>query len=361
MDVDFLFNYYEQEGDHSPVTGGVGSELLTNAESVTIVHIPMDSTGKLNVANSINFYTSASTDRIDSRISSASKNDIHWQVDLKYEKEKPGKDRSVQLSASASTESDYLSSSLGLGWNKWSKNKNNYYSVGLKAYLDTWILIFPQELRSNALADAPTDKRRSFILDLSYTRVFTKRLQGSFFIEPVYQMGMLATPFHRVYFSNATLPKIERLPTSRLKFPMGFRLNTFIANFLILRLYSRFYWDDFGITASTFSVEPVFKISNSFSAYPFYRYHTQTAATYFAPYQSHLISEEYYTSDYDLSAINSHKLGLGIQFSPVWIKKTEAGATKRRALRSIGIRYSQYYRSDGLTFWMISSAFSFSF
>ncbi len=361
VDVDFMFNYYEQEGNHSPVTGGIGTEALTNTENVTIVHIPVDSAGKLDITHSINFYTTASTDRIDTRISSASRNDIHWQVGVNYEKEKPEKSCALSLSASASTESDYLSSSLGVGYKKWSKDRNNFFSAGFKAYFDTWILIFPQELRPVALADAPTDKRRSYILDLSYTRVLTKRIQGSFFIEPVYQTGMLATPFHRVFFADTNLVRIEKLPTSRFKLPMGVRFNSFIGNSLILRLYSRYYWDDFGIVASTSSIEPVFKLSSSLSVYPFYRYHIQSATKYFAPYQTHSLTESYYTSDYDLSAINGHKVGLGIQFSPVLIKKTVESKSQRRALRSMALRYSQYYRSDGLSFWMISAGLSFSF
>lgn len=361
VDVDFLFNYYEQDGNHSPVTGGTGTEKLNDIANTIVVHIPIDSAGKLTVANSVNFYSSASTDNINSKVSSASRNDLHWQVSVNYEREKTEKNRALSISASASTESDYVSSSLGFGWSKWTEDKNNYFNASLKAYFDTWILIFPEELRATALRDAHTDKRRSFIWDLSYTRVFTKKIQASFFIEPVYQKGFLSTPFHRVYFADTTLLKIEKLPDARLKLPMGFRLNSFIGNFFVLRLFNRFYWDDYGIVSNSASIEPVFKISSNFSVYPFYRFHTQSASTYFAPYLSHSVESDYYTSDYDLSAFNSHKIGIGIQLTPVWMKPSDNGSPTRRAFRSLGLRYSRYYRSDGLNYWMISSAFSFSF
>ncbi len=28
MDIDFLFNYYNQDGENSPVTGGIGTEAM---------------------------------------------------------------------------------------------------------------------------------------------------------------------------------------------------------------------------------------------------------------------------------------------------------------------------------------------
>ncbi len=53
---------------------------------------------------------------------------------------------------------------------------------------------------------------------------------------------------------------------------------------------------------------------------PFYRYHTQTAADYFAPFKAHSVNETLYTSDYDLSALISHKIGLGVRIAPVYVR-----------------------------------------
>ena len=44
----------------------------------------------------------------------------------------------------------------------------------------------------------------------------------------------------------------------------------------------------------------------------------QTASDYFAPYAQHLSSEEFYTSDYDLSALSSHKYGMGVKYFPFY-------------------------------------------
>ena len=46
--IDFLFNYYEQDGNHSPVTGGQGTESLTNTAPSLLVNIPIDTTRYIN-------------------------------------------------------------------------------------------------------------------------------------------------------------------------------------------------------------------------------------------------------------------------------------------------------------------------
>ena len=143
------------------------------------------------------------------------------------------------------------------------------------------------------------------------------------------QKGWLANPMQRVYFAdksnyfigeaddipNYTSPSnqdvfqladdIERLPDTRLKTPIGMRFNYYLNEYFVLRNYYRYYFDDWGIKSHTANVEVPIKVSNSFTLYPSYRYYTQSKSDYFAPFDEHLSTEEFYTSDYDLSEFNS--------------------------------------------------------
>ena len=65
IEIDFLMSYYDQDGNHSAVSGGLGSESLQDYVSTLVVNIPMDSTTSLAIAGGITYYTSASNDRID--------------------------------------------------------------------------------------------------------------------------------------------------------------------------------------------------------------------------------------------------------------------------------------------------------
>jgi hypothetical protein len=135
-----------------------------------------------------------------------------------------------------------------------------------------------------------------------------------------------------------------------------------MSDFLVLRSFFRYYHDNFGIDAITASLEPRFKPSPFFTLYPFYRYHFQTVADYFAPYKQHRLSANYYTSDYDLSRFDSHTFGLGLHWYPLYgISRFHLFSKKGTTIfRSIDLRYTHYRRSDGLIANLIGLDFGFS-
>ena len=60
-EVDFLSSYYAQKGDNAAVTGGIGTEQLTDATAAIIISIPLNDDDVLSVNTSISAYTSASS------------------------------------------------------------------------------------------------------------------------------------------------------------------------------------------------------------------------------------------------------------------------------------------------------------
>jgi len=94
-------------------------------------------------------------------------------------------------------------------------------------------------------------------------------------------------------------------------------LNTFARDYLILKTNTRVYTDDFGVNAFTLELKPVFLLSNSFSVAPLFRCHIQSASKYFNPYAENNFNDNYYTSDYDLSALDSKKYGISLKYHPL--------------------------------------------
>jgi hypothetical protein len=111
----------------------------------------------------------------------------------------------------------------------------------------------------------------------------------------------------------------------------------------ILRSYYRFYTDTWGITSHTASIELPWKISSFISVSPFYRYYTQTAANYFAPYGEHTPGETYYTSNYDYSAFQSHYVGINFRVAP------PKGVFGMQHFNLLEIRAGHYQQTTGLT------------
>ena len=233
----------------------------------------------------------------------------------------------------------------------------------------------------NPAAFSSMDKtnRNSYTASLGFSQILSRNLQISVFMDLIAQNGLLSTPYQRVYFNDRSnyyigqssdiayyettanngvfhlADDVERLPDTRFKIPVGIRLNYYFNEIITFRTYYRYYKDDWGLEAQTASIEMPIKVSQKFTFYPSYRYYTQTQADYFAPYNTHLSSEQYYTSDYDLSTFDSKSIGFGVSYTDIFtgFKIFKLG------LKTIDLRYQNYQRSDGLKSNIISFGFSF--
>ncbi|MDX5345874.1 MAG: DUF3570 domain-containing protein [Hymenobacteraceae bacterium] len=360
-EVNILSSYYSQDGDNAAVTGGIGNEHLTDFTPTVIVNVPLDTVTDLNVNFGMDYYTSASSDNVDpNSISSASSADTRYHLNVSYTRRNSARRVVKSVMIGGSTEYDVQSLQLGLSWSKESRNLNREFTLAGQVFYDSWTLIYPKELRGKTWLNEKV--RQSYSVSAILTQVINKRMQGAVMADLVYQTGLLSTPFHRVYFQNSDQPLVEQLPSNRFKIPLGLRLNYYLNDYLTSRLYYRFYTDDWGITANTFEVELPIKVGPFFTLYPLYRFHTQTAADYFAPYNAHIAGEEFFTSDYDLSDFSSHKAGVGLRYSPLMgIKEFGLPFSKKRSLfKSIDLRYANYWRSNGLKAYIISTDLGFS-
>ncbi len=351
-EVNLISGYYVQDGNNSAVTGGIGTEKLTDfANTLDVVLLKSDKHGRQytwTAEMGIDHYSSASSDKIDPHtVSSASSADTRKYPSLSFAR-RDNKGNTLGLAASYSSEFDYTSYGLGLRYARTSKDDNREFSIQLQSYFDTWNVIYPVELRPPNGAYSGQDEhpqifkpRDSYSASLSYSHVINKRLQVALLLDLISQTGLLATDYQRVYFIDHSVG-IEHLPGTRFKIPIGVRANYFLGDRVVLRLYLRYYQDDWSIRAYTTNIESPIKLNAFISVSPFYRFYVQSAAPYFSAYGTHSVSETYYTSDYDLSAFSSHFLGTGIRFAP------EHGVFKIKHWSSLELRYGHYIRSTGL-------------
>lgn len=356
-EINFVTSYYKQDGDRSAVTGGIGTQKLS--DFATTFELKLNKYDRKNRKHDISFelgvdhYTSASSDMIDPQsISSESYADLRIYPTLSYGITNEQKGNAINVSGSYSNEYDYNSIGAGIGFTKTSKDKNRDFNVKLQAYLDKLKIILPIELRTAGSKDGTWTGRNSYSGSFTLSQVINTRLQLALMLDVIYQNGYLGTPFHRIYFKN-NAETVEKLPASRLKIPAGFRLNYFIGDKFIIRSYYRFYHDDWGLTAHTFNIELPIKITPFISVSPFYRFYKQEAVKYYAPYLSHDASEEFYTTDDDLSKFNSNSEGVGVRFAP------PDGVLGIKRLNTVDLRFAHYDRNDGVNSNIITLALKF--
>ncbi|MGW9687005.1 DUF3570 domain-containing protein [Flagellimonas sp. 2504JD1-5] len=389
-EIDLLFSYYNQDGQNAAVTGGEGTEELTDATSTIVLRMPMNEDDVLTVDVGLSAYTSASSSNVDpldganinptpfDASSGESRKDLLAYINPSYQHSSEDRNSIWSANAYFSSEYDYFSIGFGGSYSKLFNEKNTELTLSANVFLDKWNAIYPIELRPGFFDDRITgngtynpnftvfdkETRNSYSVSLSFSQILSKKLQGALVVDVVSQNGLLSTPFQRVYFGDAEdffiddfqlADDVERLPDSRFKVPFGGRLNFYASDFLILRTYYRFYWDNWGITSHTASIETPIKLTDRFTLYPTYRYYTQSAADYFYPKENALSTFDFYTSDYDLSKYDAHQYGFGVQYKDI-LTNTKILSF---GLKTIDLRFSQYDRSDGLNAYILTLGTTF--
>lgn len=386
-EADFISGYYNQNGDHSAIMGGNGSEKLdefsntldlkfvkkynqyvntfdlgltaehrTSASTAYIEKSPDGATTSVQSLNSKPIYATTSRASgssgnyygLDSKSHASALYGWRFNPSLNWSVKNLENNSTFGLGAYYSYEFDYNSLGAEISYAKASADNNREYSVKGQAFFDRREMILPFEVRPTDYTGTDWQSKTSFSLDNSYSQVVNQRLQFSVLADIAYQKGILATPYNRVYFNNVTVGG-ERLPDNRLKIPVGLRLNYFAGNNVIFRFYYRHYWDDWKINGNTASVEVPVKINPNFSVSPFYRFHEQTSAEYFNRYATANPLSDFYTSDYDLSDFKSNNIGVNFHLVPGnW-----------GVFNSVDLRYSHYKRTDGLAADNITLALKF--
>ena len=402
-EVDFLTSYYSQDGDNAAVSGGIGSESLTDVTGTFVVSMPLNDDDILTIDAGISAYTSASSSNINpfdgdnadpfQASSGASNSDLWFNLTGSYTHSSDDRNDIWSTKLAISSEYDYFSVGVGGSYTKLFNQKNTEVSVHGNVYIDSWKLLYPVELRSANVEDGedrededdfnldkatitgnanytpsfvPLDgtARNSYSVGFGFSQILHKNVQGSLALDFVKQDGLLSTPFQRVYFSDVAdsfvenfqlADDIERLPDSRFKVAIGGRLNWYLNEIVTLRTFYRYYSDDWGISSNTASIEIPVKITDKFTLYPSYRYYNQTEADYFKPSQTALSTDEYYTSDYDLSKFTANQFGFGVSYTDIFAK----AHIRNFGLKSIDLKFYQYDRDTSFSSSIITAGFKF--
>jgi hypothetical protein len=351
-EVNLISSYYTQNGDHSAITGGIGTERVVDlSNGLDITWVGTDAKNRTNtLVGGFGFDVHSSASSAYVSTTGASKTggvrvypSLDWTID------NPKKGTSMGLGVYLSEEYNYSSFGLHGSYSK-KTNNNGEFTGKLTGYFDRVKMIYPSEFVQVATvtsasgggeskAKIPTNPRVTATASLSFSQVLNQRTQGILMLDGVFQTGYLGLPFHRVYFKDGS-PAIEKLPNERYKLPIGVRLNYFLGDRIILRSYYRYYTDSWGLTANTASLEVPYKITPFFSIAPFYRYYQQTAARYFAPFEVHTEADPYYTSNYAYSAFTSQFFGVNFRIAP---PKGISGS-----LNSLELRYGHYTQTTSL-------------
>ncbi len=357
LDADFLFGYYDQDGDRSPVTGGVGTEKLHVYSPVLQLAWRASESLTLSADVGIDQVSSASMGYIQAELSSASIPASDQRAFGTLKAKKKWKGSTWGLTVGAAKEYDYRSFSYGLDWGLELNQANTALSASVRRFDDAIDLIgidgHGYQGPGQPLTTGSGDRTTTDVT-VGVSQTLGRRTVGSLELFLSSQDGVLSTPYHEVVlgpFEPGAVRVAERLPDSRLRKAVSFRLNHSFSDKLVLRSGYRYYTDDWGISAHTIELEPNFRLPSEREMwlFPILRYSTQAGADYFGAPGSFTGAERYYSSDWDLAETSTAKYGLGFTVN------TRPGQTWLGIFRRFEARAAVYDRNDGLT------AFSTSF
>ena len=125
-EINLVSSFYQQNGNNSSVTGGIGTEKLTDiSNTIDVRLIKYDKAGikhSWDIEAGIDHYSSASSDMIDLQAnSSASSADNRFYPSLTYSRENEEKGQTLSFGLSSSTEFDYQSFGGTVGFSKQTK------------------------------------------------------------------------------------------------------------------------------------------------------------------------------------------------------------------------------------------------
>ena len=161
------------------------------------------------------------------------------------------------------------------------------------------------------------------------------------------QSGFLATSFNSVLVANRL--EIETTPEKRTRDALSIRYKHAFDSRSSSQLGYSYYWDDWGIRASTIELRYYFRPQDGNVLWePSYRYYTQTPADFFALVFD--TSQTYQTSDSDLGRFHSHSYGIRVS----WI--ADSLFSSKASDFDVGANYMR--RSDGLDIYWLTLGWS---
>jgi len=154
--VSLLGGYYDQDGDHSAVNGGQGSQELFSNTLESMIYIPLKDSSAIRIDGGFDYFTSASMLKIDKYKTSASSgtsnvsgDELRTYMHVGFDLADKKKNMLFSPSIGLSNEYDVRSLNAGFAVSKNLKKRMGNYTVGLNFIADRWMMVYPGEFRAS--------------------------------------------------------------------------------------------------------------------------------------------------------------------------------------------------------------------
>lgn len=261
-----------------------------------------------------------------------------WAVDLGWQHQFSTFDMS--LNTSYGQEYFYRAFNFGLGLSTSLAEGSTQLGFGFQGFNDQIRVIRWDGTREDK------EHRRTNTASFELTQILTPISNLNLGWVHTDQSGFLATPFNSVLVAG--LREYETTPNDRRRDALSIRYKHAFDHNSVQLGYS-YYWDDWGISSSTYDLRYYYRPYENIQLEPNYRFYTQSAADFFAI--SFDETQEFMSSDSDLGGYDGHSTGLQVYFFNNELLGYE------RITFDLGLNY--YQRSDDLDYYWLTFGVSF--
>lgn len=335
--VGLRFSHFEQSGrgfqSRAGPPGGPGDqELRVEQPQLEVVAKQGDRlTHRLWVP--VDVVSSASADSVDVVTNSSRHNEaasIDWTTTYKWSPE-----TNIGIRSAVHNEENWRSWNMGFAFSRSFAEENTVLEGSVNVisdWFDRYTLVGKHDGHT---------ARTSFNANAGVTQVLspTTLVHADYGI--TVQRGQLSNGWNIVPLTTGGVA-LEILPKGRTRHALVARAAQFLPWEGAIHGFYRFYADDWGIRAHTMEFDLHQRLTKSIRARVNYRYHTQTAPTFFETVVAPRFT--YATADSDLAALHAHTVGFKITAElPIrFAKSVRVDVAAERYFRSNDLRVNVY-------------------
>ena len=206
----------------------------------------------------------------------------------------------LSFGAYYSTEIDYTGQAVFMNYVRQLNEQNTAVGIGISQSFDKWHPVYDREL--------PKDYRNERKIDFSLNQLITPMFSMQAVYSYMYSEGFLSSPYHYVLQDN--FAKFENYPDTREGHAFALKGVYLLNNTNAMNLSYRYFFDDWDISSHTTNVELLHDFSSQFTSGVRFRYYTQTKSNFVQDIGSYQVNDEYFATDYRMSAFDSYTVGI---------------------------------------------------
>ncbi len=300
--VSFGFNTYSDNGDVQVYSPTFALFKKVSSEWMVGIKMRVDAITAASISNGSNPTT---VDAVTSASSSEdSINDKRFAPTMMATYESG--DDVLTFGGYYSSEIDYEGKAFFVTYVRQLNEQNTALSIGISQSADKWKPVFDRNL--------PRDNRDEGKIDLSISQL----ISPIFSVQAVYShmssKGFLSSPYH--YVLQDDLAKFENYKSSREGDAFAVSGVYMINEEYATNFSYRYYTDDWGIDSHTVNGELLKDFASNLTSGIRVRYYTQTKSDFSKDVGTYTLDDEYFASDYRMSAFDSYTVGIPLIYRP---------------------------------------------